>query len=362
MSSSAAPAAPAPAATKPAAVAKVAKEPPKSFARRDALRSNELAVQAAWASTHEFETDAPVVAAGAPAPPKFFCTFPYPYMNGRLHLGHAFSLSKAEFAAGYYRMMGRQVLFPFAFHCTGMPIHAAAQKLKREIASGSYLKKAVVEEEAPAPAVESAPAPAAEAAAAEAAAPAAVAAPAASKAPGAVFHGKKSKVAAKTGAALSQWDILSKSGSADADIPAFQDSRHWLDYFPSLGGGGGGGGGRREEGAFQDACFLSVWRKAGACAPPYSRRAPACPSTAFLLPRCLQARRTSRPLAHTSTGAAPSSRRPSTPTTTPSSAGRWAQARSGGPACAAAAMMASHPARLLLMPPLPCAVQHAAQA
>jgi len=28
---------------------------------------------------------------------KFMVTFPYPYMNGFLHLGHAFSLSKCEF-------------------------------------------------------------------------------------------------------------------------------------------------------------------------------------------------------------------------------------------------------------------------
>ena len=27
---------------------------------------------------------------------KFFVSFPYPYMNGQLHIGHAFSLSKAE--------------------------------------------------------------------------------------------------------------------------------------------------------------------------------------------------------------------------------------------------------------------------
>lgn len=59
---------------------------------------------------------------------------PFPYMNGRLHLGHGFSFSKAEFAAGYQRMKGRRVLLPFGFHVTGTPIAACAEKLKKEVA------------------------------------------------------------------------------------------------------------------------------------------------------------------------------------------------------------------------------------
>jgi leucyl-tRNA synthetase len=62
-------------------------------------------------------------------------TFPYPYMNGVLHLGHAFTLSKADFQCNYQRLKGKKVLFPFAYHCTGMPIAACADRLKREISA-----------------------------------------------------------------------------------------------------------------------------------------------------------------------------------------------------------------------------------
>ena len=60
-------------------------------------------------------------------------TFPYPYMNGKLHFGHAFSLSKAEFTARYKTLKGFNTLFPQGYHCTGMPISAAAKKLKEEL-------------------------------------------------------------------------------------------------------------------------------------------------------------------------------------------------------------------------------------
>ena len=56
-------------------------------------------------------------------------------MNGRLHLGHAFSISKADFMAGYQKMQGKNVLFPFGFHGSGMPIKACADKLALELSS-----------------------------------------------------------------------------------------------------------------------------------------------------------------------------------------------------------------------------------
>ena len=108
------------------------KDGPKSTIRRDKLMSMQAAAQRKWAANKEYETDRKVDANGKERE-KFFVTFPYPYMNGRLHLGHAFSLTKAEFTARYQRLLGKNVLFPFGFHCTGMPIQAAANKLKEEI-------------------------------------------------------------------------------------------------------------------------------------------------------------------------------------------------------------------------------------
>jgi leucyl-tRNA synthetase len=91
-------------------------------AKRDFLIGIEKSVQAYWESTSAFNVDAPAKETAEWSQPKFMVTFPYPYMNGRLHLGHSFSLSKAEFSVGYERLKGKRALFPFGFHCTGMPI------------------------------------------------------------------------------------------------------------------------------------------------------------------------------------------------------------------------------------------------
>ncbi len=62
---------------------------------------------------------------------EYLMTFAMPYMNGPLHMGHFFTLMKAELASRYHEMRSQcKVLFPFAFHCTGMPIYASAHKLR----------------------------------------------------------------------------------------------------------------------------------------------------------------------------------------------------------------------------------------
>jgi len=63
---------------------------------------------------------------------KFFINFPYPYVNAYLHLGHGFSATRVDVMARFKRMSGYNVLFPQAWHCTGTPITAAAQRVKEK--------------------------------------------------------------------------------------------------------------------------------------------------------------------------------------------------------------------------------------
>lgn len=74
-----------------------------SRVRYDRLRDIELEMQAVWAAAPEqyqyadADPDYQSKSFQEKNDSKYMCTFPYPYMNGYLHLGHAFSMSKAEF-------------------------------------------------------------------------------------------------------------------------------------------------------------------------------------------------------------------------------------------------------------------------
>ena len=64
---------------------------------------------------------------------KFFATMPYPYQNGTLHLGHAYTFARTDFATRFKKLQGYNTLLPFAFHLTGIPICASAKKLADDL-------------------------------------------------------------------------------------------------------------------------------------------------------------------------------------------------------------------------------------
>ena len=68
---------------------------PKELTRVNEIKKIEERIQRKWYDAKAFEEDAPDENGM-----KYMTTFPFPYMNGRLHLGHTFTLSKCEFAAG----------------------------------------------------------------------------------------------------------------------------------------------------------------------------------------------------------------------------------------------------------------------
>ncbi|GAB5366064.1 hypothetical protein AAMO2058_001112200 [Amorphochlora amoebiformis] len=152
-----------------------------SYERRDFLLEIEAQARRKWRKARAFQPQAEYDNKGE-AKPKYFVTFPFPYMNGMLHLGHAFSLSKAEFAARFQRLLGKNVLFAFGFHCTGMPIQAAANRLREEIET----------------------------------------------------YGCPPVFNSTQGAETRQWNIL-KQMVDEEEIPKFQNASHWLDTFPKMG-------------------------------------------------------------------------------------------------------------------------------
>ncbi|HZW57788.1 MAG TPA: leucine--tRNA ligase [Nitrososphaerales archaeon] len=76
-----------------------------------------------WQAERIFEADPD------PDRQKKLVTFPFPYMNGPLHIGHGFTSVRVDAYARFKRMQGYNVLFPWAWHWTGQPIVAAAERL-----------------------------------------------------------------------------------------------------------------------------------------------------------------------------------------------------------------------------------------
>ena len=89
------------------------------------LRKTEGKWQKAWERARIFEADPD------PNKKKVFVTFPYPYINGPLHVGHAFTASRVDAYARFKRMQGYNVLFPWSWHWTGQPLLGASQRVAK---------------------------------------------------------------------------------------------------------------------------------------------------------------------------------------------------------------------------------------
>lgn len=88
------------------------------------FQANEKIWQAEWKKAKLFEANID------PSKPKFMVTFPYPYLNGAMHVGHSYSFFRTDVYARYKRMRGFNVLFPQGFHATGEPIMGTVERLR----------------------------------------------------------------------------------------------------------------------------------------------------------------------------------------------------------------------------------------
>ncbi len=89
------------------------------------LKKIEKKWQKKWGKVKVFE-------ANISKKPKFFLTFPYPYVNGAPHIGAAFTAFRVDSYARFKRMQGFNVLYPQGFHATGEPILGAIERLKQK--------------------------------------------------------------------------------------------------------------------------------------------------------------------------------------------------------------------------------------
>lgn len=94
--------------------------------------------QEKWAKDNTYSFD---FNSGAPA---FSIDTPPPTVSGRMHLGHAFSYSQADFIARYKRMNGFNVFYPFGLDDNGLATERLVEKSRgiraKDFTRGQFIK------------------------------------------------------------------------------------------------------------------------------------------------------------------------------------------------------------------------------
>ena len=196
--------------------------PAKSQKKKLELVEIEKNIQKYWEEEKPYESNAPNdinVSFEEKNKQKYFMTFPYPYMNGSLHVGHAFSLSKNDFQNRFQHLKGKNTLWPFSFHCTGMPIPACAKILKEEIEFKFPKRREILSEKQKIlKELEE------------------------SKADKKSIISKFQKIVKEHNLSkkqrkdleIKQYNILRDMGIKEDEIPSFTDPKKWISFFPKI--------------------------------------------------------------------------------------------------------------------------------
>jgi leucyl-tRNA synthetase len=70
---------------------------------------------------------------------KFYINVAFPYPSGAMHVGHGRTYTVPDIVARFWRMRGRQVLFPMGFHVTGTPVIGISKRIARQDAKTIWL-------------------------------------------------------------------------------------------------------------------------------------------------------------------------------------------------------------------------------
>lgn len=86
----------------------------------------EAACTQRWAKDEAFKWDPQ-----APAETDYVIDTPPPTVSGALHVGHVYSYTQADIVARYFRMSGRNVLYPIGWDDNGLPTERLVEKVKK---------------------------------------------------------------------------------------------------------------------------------------------------------------------------------------------------------------------------------------
>jgi leucyl-tRNA synthetase len=63
---------------------------------------------------------------------KYYLNVAFPYPSGAMHVGHGRTYTVPDVIARFWRMRGRQVLFPMGFHVTGTPVIGISRRIAKQ--------------------------------------------------------------------------------------------------------------------------------------------------------------------------------------------------------------------------------------